>query len=136
MAIFIDTSYILALINPSDDFHLKAKKLTFKVKGKFVTSEAVLFELANALAKLRTRALGIYTIEDLRHDPDIEIVPLEQGLLLETFEMYSSNKLKEWTVTDCMSFIIMKKMNITEALTTDENFRQAGFNPLLLEGEE
>jgi predicted nucleic acid-binding protein len=48
-------------------------------------------------------------------------------------QFYSQRLDKEWGLTDCVSFIVMQDRKITEALTTDEHFEQAGFRALLLE---
>jgi hypothetical protein len=34
---------------------------------------------------------------------------------------------KEWSLTDCISFVAMNERNITDALTSDHHFEQAGF---------
>jgi len=33
--------------------------------------------------------------------------------------------------SDCVSFVVMKELRLTDALATDHHFRIAGFNPLL-----
>ncbi len=40
---------------------------------------------------------------------------------------------KDWGITDCSSFVVMSERGLSEALTTDEHFRQAGFRALLRE---
>jgi hypothetical protein len=47
-------------------------------------------------------------------------------------ERYRSRANKTWGLTDCMSFLIMEQKGITEALSGDRDFQQAGFNALLL----
>ncbi len=80
MAIFIDTGYILALINTSDEYHEKAKQIVSEIKGPFVTSEAILTEIANSLSRIRWRSICISTLHDLRSDPDIEIITINAEL--------------------------------------------------------
>jgi len=48
-------------------------------------------------------------------------------------KLYPSHKDKEWGMTDCISFIVMQGMEVIDALTTDDHFRQAGFRALLIE---
>jgi predicted nucleic acid-binding protein len=50
----------------------------------------------------------------------------------EAMECYRSRTDKTWGLTDCTSFLIMEQKSIAEALTADRDFRQAGFNALLL----
>jgi uncharacterized protein len=49
--------------------------------------------------------------------------------------IYNSRSDKDWGLTDCTSFVVMSERNLTEALTTDSHFQQAGFRALLIEGE-
>lgn len=73
------------------------------------------------------------TIEDLRSDPDIEVVSVSLKLFDRAVKLYSSRMAEEWGMTDCISFIVMQDMEIIDALTTDDHFRQAGFRELLIE---
>ncbi|MCZ7673263.1 MAG: PIN domain-containing protein [Chloroflexi bacterium] len=79
-ALFIDTSYFLALVNSRDKYHQAAKKMAAQVTPPFVTSEAVLFEVGNALAAPPHRALGIRVLQQIRTDAAIEIVSIDQAL--------------------------------------------------------
>lgn len=133
MVIFIDTGYILALINTADEYHEQASTIASEMRGPFVTTEAVLTEIGNALAKLRWRTIAVSTLEDLRSDPDIEVVSISPELFDRAVKLYSSRMDKEWGITDCISFIVMEEQGVTTALTTDDHFRQAGFQALLLE---
>jgi predicted nucleic acid-binding protein len=130
--IFIDTAYILALVNTADQHHLQAEAAATAVTPPFVTTEAVLVEIGNALSKVRWRHLGIETLHDLRTDPDIEVVPVDATLFDRALALYSSRTDKEWGLTDCISFVVMQERNLTHALTTDRDFEQAGFQNALL----
>ncbi len=130
-AIFIDTSYFLALINSRDRYHQAAKALTTQIRPPFVSSEAVLFELGNALARPPHRRLGIHALQQIRADAEIEIVPIDSDLFAQTVTFYQSRPDKAWGLTDCSSFVIMQQRNLREALTADKHFEQAGFKRLL-----
>lgn len=131
--IFIDTAYILALVNTADQYHQQARATAAAVPPPFVTTEAVLVEIGNALSKARWRHLGIDTLRDLRTDPDIEVVPVGATLFDRAVALYSSRTDKEWGLTDCISFVVMQERNLTHALTTDRDFEQAGFQNALLD---
>ena len=45
--------------------------------------------------------------------------------------LYAERPDKDWSLTDCISFVVMRTMDITEALTGDRHFEQAGFTALL-----
>jgi predicted nucleic acid-binding protein len=129
--IFIDTSYFLALLNSRDKYHQVAKVVAAKVTPPFITSEAVLFELGNALAKPPFRLLGIQALQKIRSDVNIEIVPILPELFDQTVAFYQSRTDKAWGLTDCSSFVVMQQRGLREALTADKHFEQAGFKRLL-----
>ncbi|VAW32174.1 hypothetical protein MNBD_CHLOROFLEXI01-4709 [hydrothermal vent metagenome] len=129
--IFIDTSYFLALINSRDKYHLVAKTVAAQVTPPFITNEAVLFELGNALARPPSRLLGIQALQKIRDDLDIEIVSITPELFDQTVAFYQSRPDKAWGLTDCSSFVIMQQRRLREALTADKHFEQAGFKRLL-----
>jgi uncharacterized protein len=53
----------------------------------------------------------------------------------ERFETVAAFLIKhrdhKWSFTDCLSFVVMKKLRVTDALTKNVHFQQAGFVPLL-----
>ncbi|MFO0968025.1 MAG: hypothetical protein U0793_20915 [Gemmataceae bacterium] len=61
----------------------------------------------------------------------MEIVPLSEDLYAEAVTLYRARPDKEWGLTDCVSFVVMTQRRITEALTADEHFEQAGFKAIL-----
>lgn len=73
----------------------------------------------------------ISALEDLRQDPAVTIVPPDSRLFDEGIQLFASRADKAWSLTDCISFVVMKKEGITEALTGDRHFEQAGFVALL-----
>lgn len=88
-------------------------------------------EIGNALAKQRYRHAAIVLLASLENDPNVEIVPLSETLYTQAFEMYRQRRDKEWGLTDCLSFVVMQEQGITDALTADIHFQQAGFRILL-----
>lgn len=59
------------------------------VNPPFVTTEAVLTEVANALSRQRFRKLGVTTLSNIFHTPDIEIVAVDSALFDRAFNLYS-----------------------------------------------
>jgi len=131
--IFLDTGHILALVDADDEYNKEANWAAAAVEGKMVTTEAVLTEIGNALSRTRWRQVAIDNIEDLRNDPDIEILAVDTLLFDRAFQLYSSRPDKEWGMSDCISFVVMQERGIVEALTTDHHFQQAGFRAILRE---
>lgn len=130
-AIFIDTSYFLALLNKRDKYHQVATIVAAQIEPPFITTNAVLVELGNALARPPHRRLGIYALRQIYADAQIEIVYLDKELLAETISLYQARSDKAWGLTDCASFVIMQQRHLREALTADKHFEQAGFKRLL-----
>ncbi len=97
------------------------------------TTGAVLLETANALARPAWRAGAVALIDHLRRRPDVQVVALDAALWERGWELYRTRPDKGWSLTDCTSFLVMQDSGLTDALITDEHFRQAGFRALLLE---
>jgi len=133
MPTFLDTAYVVAQFDRRDQFHSRALSLRARVaSGNLVTTEAVLVEIGNALST-RDRAAATAFVRGALHSPLIRVVPVDTGLLREGLAMYSSRPDKRWGLTDCISFAVMVREGITDALTSDRHFVQAGFRALMLE---
>ncbi len=132
--VFLDTSYAIALSSERDSFHRKALELSEKLeteKTKLITTRPVLLEIGNALSGLRFRAAAVKLLIALESDPNVGIVPLTESLYHQAFSLFCQREDKSWGLIDCISFTVMQERRITEALTTDEHFQQAGFIILL-----
>jgi predicted nucleic acid-binding protein len=73
----------------------------------------------------------VQLVEDLRNDPTIEIVPVDQALEIAAWQLWKTRLDKDWSLVDCASFVIMQQRGLTEAITTNHHFEQAGFIRLL-----
>ncbi|MEQ8190389.1 MAG: PIN domain-containing protein [Candidatus Eremiobacterota bacterium] len=73
-------------------------------------------------------------IDSMEADPNITIVPVTEDLYNNALRFYKTRTDKEWGITDCISFVVMEEYGLTEALTADKHFHQAGFKALLLHG--
>jgi predicted nucleic acid-binding protein len=129
--VFADTHYYLALVNSDDDRHMSAVEFSESFDGAFVTTNWVLTELADALSEPPNRSLFLEMIEDLRVDPAVEVVPFSEELFRQGIDLYRERPDKSWSLTDCVSFVVMQKQGVPEALTRDHHFEQAGFIVLL-----
>ena len=128
--VFADTFYYLALLDETDQFHDEAVTLTLDGRWSVVTTSWVLVELANALAVPPNRRLFCQFETALRDRTDVTVVPPRRDVFNAGLDLYRSRPDKEWSLTDCMSFVVMQRQGITDALTGDHHFRQAGFNAL------
>ena len=131
VAVFADTFHFLALLNSSDDAHVRAIEASCVAGREFVTTEFVLLELADALADPRDRVEFFVVRDAIINDASFHIVPASTELLARGIQFYRERPDKEWSLTDCISFVVMAEKGLSEALTGDRHFEQAGFKPLL-----
>lgn len=129
--VFADSFYFFALANPHDSAHAQAVAFLKTYTGAMITTGWVLTELADGWAKPTQRAFFIPLLAKLRANPNAQIEPCTDQLLQAGIDLYQRRPDKEWSLTDCISFVVMQREGITEALTGDKHFEQAGFTALL-----
>jgi len=134
--VFVDTSHYVALIDPRDRLHTLAESTFGRLSASpisFVTSEPVLFEVLNYFSRYdawyRTRAADIVTA--LRSDSTLQIMPITPDLLDRAITLYKSRADQPYSLTDCASMEICRRLKITDVLTADTDFRNEGFAVLL-----
>ena len=118
----------------TDQHHARAVQLAHQLKAsqtRLVTTQCILLEIGNALSKSKYRMGAIQLLESLEADSSVEIVLLTNDLYVAAFNLFKQRKDKEWGLVDCLSFIVLKNRGITDALTADTHFQQAGFRALL-----
>lgn len=130
--VFADTYYFLALLHKGDAPHGKAVALAEKITNPIITTAWVLTEVGDALSAPTLRSRFVELVETLRADPACTIVAPTPELFEAGVSLYTERPDKGWTVTDCISFVVMRQHGLTEALTGDRHFEQAGFTPLLV----
>jgi predicted nucleic acid-binding protein len=128
---FADTSYYLALLNARDQYHQQAKQASSRLQGQIVTTTWVLTEVADAFSKPGQRQTAAAFIEDLLTDSRVMVIAPSMDLFNRGLSFYSRRPDKDWSLTDCISFVVMEEHGLTEALATDRDFKQAGFVALL-----
>ena len=130
-AVFADTFYFIALLNAEDEAHVAADLFAGEESLRLVTSAWVLTELADGLAETEGRQVFQNLLADLEADPRVELIASDPVLWRQGVELYANRPDKEWSLTDCISFVIMGERGLTDALTADHHFVQAGFRALL-----
>lgn len=132
--LFMDASFAIAVVSPRDQHHGHATILLRQIKAHripLVTTHPVLLEVGNALAKRPLRAKAVALLDSYDRDPLVEITPLSEELFERGRRLYKQHHDKTWGLNDCISFAVMRERGLTDALTADRHFRQAGFRPLL-----
>jgi len=132
---FLDTSYILALEIRNEDAHKKVlenwaslvNSKPFLVTTTYIFDEVVTF--------FNSRNLHYKAVEvgnRLLESADIDLIEIDQSFFHEGWQYFQKHQDKSYSLTDCLSFIVMQKRNIVTALTLDHHFLQAGFQILPL----
>src|SRR5688500_11372266 len=129
--VFADTFFFLALINSRDAAHQAAVDFVQARPKPLVTTAWILTELADGLAGTRDRPLFPKILADLDREPAAVIVPPGEDLFERGKRLYLARPDKQWSLTDCISFVVMQERGLSEALTADRHFEQAGFVALL-----
>lgn len=125
--ILVDTAYVLALVNERDQYHERAQQLADFVEGQeLLITDAVLLEIGNALARgFKPQAVEIITY--FIEAEEVEVYAYPQRVFDQAFALYKKYEDKEWSLVDCISFVVMRERGIKKALTFDRHFEQAGF---------
>jgi uncharacterized protein len=134
-AAFLDTFFIFAVLDTRDDWHGVARRWEQALALQhrpLVTTEFVLLEVADGLARLPRRGLVDAVLARLKQSPDVTVVPVSTGHFAAGLALFRGLPDKEWSLTDCTSFVVMREHGLTDALSADRHFSQAGFRALLL----
>lgn len=128
---FADTSFLLALLVVNDQWHQQALEAASFFGERLVTTNWVLAELANFCKTRARRARFTAFVQKLATEDEWYVVEDSDRWFARGLDLYGRRLDKEWSLTDCISFEVMREMGITEALTADRHFEQAGFRALL-----
>lgn len=128
----LDTSGLLCFLHRDEPQHKKAVDLLANANGILLLHNYVLAELV-ALALVRRfpqSTVLSYTLE-LLNNPKVEMVWVDELIHREAVTLLISRPDKTYSLCDAVSFVLMRKRGILEALTTDKHFEQEGFTRLL-----
>ncbi len=111
--LFADSAYWIALFDPAEEFHSVAKTLLRKEQeSRLITTDSVLVEVLNFFSAFT-------------------VIPQERELFLQALQLYKSRLDKSYSLTDCISMVVMKKEQIEDVLSSDRHFEQEGFSLLM-----
>lgn len=129
--IFIDTVYLLALVRANDELHERAVRWSDVLNEPLLVTEYVVWEFVNVCPKPQNRQLVPPILEWIEGDPGVVLKEADRELFTAGFIRFNERLDKAWSLTDCVSFIVMENAGVTQALTNDHHFEQAGFEALL-----
>jgi predicted nucleic acid-binding protein len=131
MSRFADTSYFLALLIPNDENHAAAVSLAVEWRGLLVTTDFVLLEVGNHLSPPQSRGVFAKFMRAISDEPRMNIIPASRDWIERGIRLYEARLDKGWSLTDCISFAVMREQGLADALTADRHFAQANFNILM-----
>ena len=130
--IFVDTGVWIALFFARDALHRKAQVALERAQGRrLLTTSAVLLETLDGFASHGLRHLAAPLRQTIQASHQLEVVHVDATLFGRGWDLYQSRGDKSWSLTDCISFVVMQERGLSEALAHDQHFVQAGFRALL-----
>jgi predicted nucleic acid-binding protein len=125
--LFIDTGFIIALINTQDIYHEHAKRLSLKYESHpVITTDAVLLEIGNALSCF-AKPEAAKIIQYFQNSKTATVFHITPGLFEKGLALYEKYLDKSWGLVDCISFVVMETTATNHVLAFDQHFTQAGF---------
>ncbi len=131
--VFADSLYWIAITYVRDQWHRQAIKASQRTqRAEIVTTEEVLTEFLAAFRYDRVlRQAATASIERVGNNPKVTVLEQSHQSFLDGLVLYKDRPDKEYSLTDCISMLAMRKLVITEILTHDNHFKQEGFTVLL-----
>lgn len=132
--VFADTFYLIALLNPKDQWHRRAIEVQDEIGAiRLITTEAVLTEFLNYFCSYgaEMRQTAVKTVRALLNNTDVEVLPQTPETFLSGLMLYEARRDKGYSQTDCISMHEMRERGLNETLTHDMHFAQEGFVLLL-----
>jgi len=128
--VFADTFFFLAALNPRDAAHNAAIQWSREHNRVRVTTAWVLTEVADAMARDNREAF-LHLLDLVRNSALFRFTEATPATFDRGVALYRQRPDKAWSLTDCISIVVMQDEGLTEALTGDRHFEQAGFTSLL-----
>ncbi len=133
--VFVDSVAWIALLHSADSLHEQTvqsyRKLVTDARD-FVTTSFVLVEVANALSSQSRRHLARFELEQRLYSTAIcELIWIDYELSERSWSLFRERLDKSWSLVDCSSFVVMRDRQVSEVLTADHHFEQAGFTKLI-----
>lgn len=134
MTLFADTSFLIAVANPADEWSELAVQLQRSRRRELlVTTEAVLSEFLAFMSRggPTVRTTAVATVRRLMASPAVDVLPASTPTFEEALDLYEARPDKGYSLVDCMSMNAMRRLAIDEILSSDHHFEQEGFTILL-----
>jgi predicted nucleic acid-binding protein len=124
--IFVDTGAWYALATPSDPDHERAKALTASITDPFVTSDYIIGELLTLFVVRGQKTRGIEWMHDILEPGGTDLVRVSDDDFTNAVRIYQRFQDKDWSFTDCTSYVLIERLQLKKAFSFDHHFRQFG----------
>ncbi|MBR8831946.1 MAG: hypothetical protein N5P05_002555 [Chroococcopsis gigantea SAG 12.99] len=128
--LFADAFYWIALLNPKDENYQRVKAFNSTLaQTRLVTTDEVLTEFLNFYSSYNSqmRKNAVERIDDILNNTMVHVIPQKRESLMAGISLYKQRLDKGYSLTDCISMITMRQLEINEVLTHDKHFKQEGF---------
>lgn len=129
--ILADTGFFLALAQPRDSLHQRASQWARVIAEPLTVTDHIIWETVNALSAVADRPKAHALVRHIRNSGAYTLIPATTLLMDAGLKLHESRLDKSWSLTDCVSFVVMADRGITQALAHDHHFEQAGYLSLL-----
>lgn len=129
--ILVDTSFFVAMLDRRDALHARARAWAARLVEPLITTEYILWETANFASATAHRVRVRDLVSEVLDSAMFEVIDASRALTLAGLELYGRRSDQSWSLTDCVSFVVMRERGLRRALTHDHHFQQAGFEALL-----
>ena len=133
--VFIDTSYLIALLVEQDQWHAAATQVRKSLGNsvQFVTIYEVLTEFLAGVSREapQIRRAAVETAHTIMSSDNVAVIAPSPELLTGGLNLYAQRLDKRYSLADCISMVVMRDMDITEVLTNDRDFESEGFTRLI-----
>ena len=126
-SIFVDTGGWYAAIVRKDHGHKVAKLFLINNKLLLITSDYIMDETVTLLQSRIGHKYAVNFLDTMQTSQQIQLIYLTPLLVEETIKLFRNRPGKNWSFTDCSSFVLMHEYQIQDAFTFDEHYQQAGF---------
>jgi predicted nucleic acid-binding protein len=127
---FLDTSYIIALELAKDQNHNAASdhwNQVLKSPFQLITTSYILDETATFFNSRGRHSKAVEIGEQLLQSASVNFLQVDESAFFQGWQLFKNRKESGYSLTDCISFVVMQKNAVSKALAFDRHFEQEGF---------
>jgi predicted nucleic acid-binding protein len=131
--LFLDSSFAIAAKSKRDQHHGEARGIwpvLMQSGAGVVTTSFVISEIIAFLISRSEREAAIQIGEIMLHSHNVDLIHVDAALFAAGWDYFIRHRDKDYSLTDCVSFIVIEQRGLRLALTFDRHFVQAGFERL------